>query len=171
MAVGVVGEPAERARWRWCRPPPAPPAIGAGVGLVDDDELGAGPQEVVAVPVGLDEVESRRRCAGSARRATRPARQAALEPRGGAGQHELGVDVELVAHLRLPLLGEVRRAEDGEALDLAAVEQLAGDEAGLDVLPMPTSSAIEQADRVEPQRHEQRHELVRAAARRRSGRS
>ena len=40
--------------------PPACAVASAGVGLVDDDELGAGAEELVAVAVGLDEVESRR---------------------------------------------------------------------------------------------------------------
>ena len=47
-----------------------------------------------------------------------------------------------VGQLALPLLGEVRRAEHGQPLDLAPVEQLAGDQAASIVLPMPTSSAI-----------------------------
>ena len=77
-------------------------------------------------------------------------------------QHELGVDVELVAHLGLPLLGEVRRAEDGEPLDLAPVEQLAGDEQRLDRLADADVVGDQQPDRVQLQRHQQRHELVRA---------
>ena len=52
--------------------------------------------------------------------------------------------------------------EDGEPLDLAAVEQLAGDEQRLDGLADADVVGDEQADRVEPQRHQQRHELVRA---------
>ena len=59
-----------------------------------------------------------------------------------------------------PLLDEVRRAEHGEAVDLAAVEQLAGDERGLDGLADADVVGDEQAHRVELERHEQRHELV-----------
>jgi hypothetical protein len=68
--------------------------------------------------------------------------QAALEAGGGAGEHELGVEVELLGELALPLLGQVRRAEHGEALGFAAVEQLAAMSPASMVLPMPTSSAM-----------------------------
>ena len=67
----------------------------------------------------------------------------------------------LSASSRLPLLGEVRRAEDGEPLDLAPVEQLARDQA------RPRSSCRCRRRRrsgaapVELERHQQRHELVR----------
>ena len=54
----------------------------------------------------------------------------------------------------------MRRAEDGGALDVAAVEQLAGDEQGLDGLPDPDVVGDEEAYRIELQRHEQRYELV-----------
>ena len=65
-----------------------------------------------------------------------------------------------VAQLALPLLGEVRRAEHGEALDLAAVEQLAGDQRGLDRLADADVVGDQQPHRVELERHQQRHELV-----------
>ena len=64
-------------------------------------------------------------------------------------QDELGVEVELVAQLGLPLLGEVRRAEHGEPLDLAAVEQLAGDQQRLDRLADADVVGDQEADRVE----------------------
>ena len=68
--------------------------------------------------------------------------------------------MELVAQLGLPLLGQVRRAEHGQALDLAAVQQLAGDQAGFDGLADAHIVGDQQADRVELERHQQRHELV-----------
>ena len=52
------------------------------------------------------------------------------------------------------------RTEDDGAIDVAAVEQFAGDEQGLDRLPHPDVVRDEQAHRVELERHEQRHELV-----------
>ena len=59
-----------------------------------------------------------------------------------------------------PLVDQVRRAEHGEAVDLAAVEQLAGDERGLDGLADADVVGDEQAHRVQLERHQQRHELV-----------
>ena len=68
------------------------------------------------------------------------------------------------ANLQLsdPLVHEMRRTKDDGAIDFAAVEQLASDEQGLDRLPHPNIVRDEKAHRVELERHEQRHELVRA---------
>ena len=71
-----------------------------------------------------------------------PNAQDAFQTAGGGGQHQLGVDVELVGQLGLPLLGEVRRAQDGESLGVPgrAVPWRRG--AASMVLPIPTSSAM-----------------------------
>ena len=68
------------------------------------------------------------------------------------------------ANLQLgrPLVHEVRRTQDDGAVDVAAVEQLARDEQGLDRLPYPDVVRDEKAHRIELEGHEQRHELVRA---------
>ena len=55
MARGIGGEPLEELM-------PLVPAraghagVGAGVGLINDNEFGASPEEVAPPPVGLDEV-------------------------------------------------------------------------------------------------------------------
>ena len=135
--------------------------IGRGVRLVDDDEVGGGAQELVAVAVALDEVgaDDDVRVALEERLAQA---QPALEPGRGRGQHADRVDVELVAHLGLPLVREVWRGEHADALDLAAVEELAREQQRLDGLADADVVGDEQAHRVEAQAHEQRHELVRA---------
>ena len=101
-------------RLRWCRAPLPGGSVGAGVRLVDDHELGRLVDELVAAALALDEVH---RHDGGLEpiedRLARTQHHASLEPRGGCGHDQLGVDVELVPHLRLPLLREVGRAEDG----------------------------------------------------------
>ena len=87
-------------------------------------------------------------------------RQVALQALDGAGEDQLGVDVELLRQLLLPLLGQVRRAQHGQAADLAAVEQLPGDGAGLDGLADADVVGDQQAHRVQLEGHHQRHELV-----------
>ena len=87
-------------------------------------------------------------------------RQVALQALDRAAQHQLGLDVELLGQLPLPLLGQVRRAEHGQPPDLAAVQQLAGDERRLDGLADADVVGDQQAHRVELERHHQRHELV-----------
>ena len=83
-----------------------------------------------------------------------------VEPAGGAGEDELGVDVELVLELSLPLLGQVGRAEDREATDLATIEQFPGDQQGLDCLADADVVGDKQPDRVQLQGHQERHELI-----------
>ena len=80
--------------------------------------------------------------------------------RRARGDDELGIDVELVPHLRLPLLGQVRRAEHRHAPDLAPVEQLAGDQQRLDRLADAHVVGDEEPDRIQPKGHQQRHQLV-----------
>ncbi len=132
----------------------------AGVGLVHDHALRAGTQEVVAPAVRLDVVggdddevvDVEERLADAA---------ALLEPADGRGQHQLGLDVELVRQLRLPLLSEVRWAQHGQAPYLAAIKELAGHEPGFDRLADADVGGDEQADHVLLEGHEGRHELVR----------
>ena len=54
----------------------------------------------------------------------------------------------------------MRRAEDGEAVGLAAVDQLAQDQAGLDGLADADIVGDQQPHDGEAQRHQQRHELI-----------
>ncbi len=56
----------------------------------------------------------------------------------------------------------MRRAEDSEVSGFAAVEQLAGDEACLDGLADTNVVGDQEAHRVELERHQERHQLVRA---------
>ena len=132
---------------------------GAAVRFVDNHELGAPQREVLGAARGLDEVGGHdgERMPVEDRDAQR---QVALQALDGARQHQLGFDVELLRQLALPLLGQVGRAQHGDEADLAAVEQLAGDEARLNGLADADVVGDEHAHRVELQRHHQRHELV-----------
>ena len=106
---------------------PAPDAAGqrAAVGLVHDDELGALADEVLGPARGLDEVggDDGEAVAVEDRHADR---QVALQALDRAAQDQLGLDVELLGQLALPLLGQVRRAEHGEPPDLAPVQAARG---------------------------------------------
>ena len=126
--------------------------LHAGMRLVDDDELRAGAQEVAAAPVGFDVVE-RDHGDGMDLEHRLVGPQPALESGGGAGAHDLGVDAELLREFLLPLLAEMRRTDDRKAFDLAAVEQLPGDEARLDGLANADVVGDEQPDGVQLQCH------------------
>ena len=124
--------------------PSAPDAAcqRATMGLVHDHELRTFENEVFSPPRSLlmKSVETIvKRCRSNT---DTPTGQIAFEPLDGATQNQLGVDVELLRQLALPLLGEMRWAEHGDSSDLAAVQKLASNHAASIVLPMPTSSAM-----------------------------
>ncbi len=68
--------------------------------------------------------------------------------------------MELVLALGLPLLGQVRRAENREPADLAPVKQFPGHEQALDRLADADVVGNQQPDRVHLQGHQERHELI-----------
>ena len=155
MPRRAVGQPAEQLVPLM----PAPAGRDAGVRLVDDHEVGARLQKVVAPLPGLDVVETDDGVRMH-REDAHAGRNAPFETPRAPGGDGCGADVEANVELRDPLVHQMRGAEDDCALDVAAVEQLARDEQGLDGLADPDVVGDEQAHRVELERHEQRHELV-----------
>jgi hypothetical protein len=69
--------------------------------------------------------------------------------------------VELLGQLALPLFGELGGTQDRQPPGLTAIEQLAGDEARFDGLSNPDIVGDQQSDRIKPERHEERDELIR----------
>ena len=135
--------------------------VGAGVGFVDDHEVGTRPDEVVAATVALDEVDRHHRVRVHVEQRL-AMEEATLEAGSRRRQHEFGVDVELLGQLLLPLLGQVRWAQHAHALRVALLQQLLGDQGRLDRLADADVVGDQQAHRVELERHQQRHQLVRA---------
>lgn len=141
---------------------PSPAVLGrerAGVRLIHDYQLGAGAGELVAAPAGLD-VLGRNYYKGIDVEERLARRSAPFQPAHRARQHQLGRDVELLRQLGLPLLGQVRRAEDSQPAHLAPVEQFPRHQRRLDGLADAHIVGDQQADRVELERHQQRHKLV-----------
>ncbi len=129
--------------------------------LVDDDEVGAGAQELVAPSFGLDVVHGDDGVGEVVEEgAVAEAGELTFEPGDGGAQDEGGVEVKEVGEEAVPLLGEVRRAEDGGGADLAAVEELAQDERRLNGLADADVVGDEEADGIEPQGHQEGYELV-----------
>ena len=129
------------------------------VGLVHDDQLGTVEKERVLVAVALEEVDAgdlHRVVAVDAVRAGLAAVE--LADRSGADHDRF--QVEFLGQFLLPLLAQIGRAQDAEPLDLAPVEQFAGDQQSFDGLAHAHIIGDEQADRVQAQRHQQGHELV-----------
>lgn len=131
----------------------------AGVRLVDDDEVGAVPYEVVAVPGGLDVVrgDDDVRVPVEQRLAEI---QAAFEAGDRGGEDQFGVDAELGPQLLLPLLGQGGRTEHGQALGLTLGQEFLRDQARLDGLADSDVVGDQHPYGLLPQRHQQRDELV-----------
>ena len=141
-------------------PGPAAGAVGhAGVRLVDDQQVRAAVPELLAQPGALDEVGGHHDVPVPVEQRL-ALQQPAFQPADRAGQHQLGVDAELGGQLPLPLLGQRRAAQHGQPGRVALLQQLGGDQAGLDGLADADVVGDQQPDRVLPQRHQQRDELV-----------
>ncbi|GIW70812.1 MAG: hypothetical protein KatS3mg102_0354 [Planctomycetota bacterium] len=92
------------------------------VHLVRDHEFGTELQKLVAVAVGLHEVDARH-LDGEVLVEAPAERGLPLElPYGSRADHH-GLEVELLREFLGPLLAEVRGAEHAKALDLPAVEE------------------------------------------------
>ena len=68
--------------------------------------------------------------------------------------------METLVEFTHPLFDQMRRAQHSHALDFAAVIQLSGDQRGLDGFADADVIGNQQPHRVQPQRHQQWHELV-----------
>ena len=108
-------------------------AVGAGMRLIHDHQFGAGAQEFVAPPLRLDEIR-RDDGIGVALEERLRGVAVALQSRGGAGQHQFSIEVELLLQFPLPLFSQLRRAEHRHTRHLAPVDQFARDQRGLDGL-------------------------------------
>jgi len=88
-------------------------------------------------------------------------RQLALQSGDTGGGERDRQEMEMPVELGLPLLDQMRRTEHGEAGDLAAIMQLAHDQARFDRLADTDVVGDQQANRRLTERHQQRHELIR----------
>jgi len=122
---------------------------GAGVCFIHDHQFGAGAFEIVTFALGLDKLGRNDREGIEIKDGLIQTAQSAFQARGSGGQHQFGIDMELVAQLRLPLLGQLRRAKHRQAFDFAAVEQLARHQSGFDGFPDADIVRDQHAHRVE----------------------
>jgi hypothetical protein len=68
--------------------------------------------------------------------------------------------MEALFELGHPLFDEVRRAQDGDPLDVAPIEKLASDESRLDGLANTDIVRNQQTHWIQLERHEKRHKLI-----------
>ena len=131
----------------------------AGMRLVDDDEVRAGAQKIVAPPVRFDVIEGYdREEIGVEHRFVRA--ESPLQAGSRSRADHLGVEAELFGELLLPLFAQVRRADDGQPLDFSPVEQFSRNQARLDGFANAYVVGDEQAHRILFHRHQQGHELI-----------
>ena len=141
---------------------------GACVGLVHDHKLGSLLHEHVAAVGGFDVVDADD-LVGVVVVDARVALDLAVEPGLRARTDDHGLDVELVADLLLPLVAEVRQADDGEPPDAAPLHEFAGEQQRLDRLTDAHVVGDQEADGLLPERHHERHDLVGPRAERELG--
>jgi hypothetical protein len=133
--------------------------VGAGVGFIHDDQLRAGAEEIGAAAVGFDVIGGDDEEAVNVEQGLVHA-ACRLQPPGRGRQHEFGVKRELLGELALPLLGQMRGAQNGDAADIAPVKHLAGDHTSLDGLADANVVREQEANGLQAQPHEQGDELV-----------
>ena len=126
---------------------------GDGVGFVDDDQFGGGPHELVAPATGLDVVGGDHHEGIKVEKGLANGR-VPLQPGDCGRKDQLCLDVELLGQLFLPLLGQVGRAKHGQAPHFTPVQELAGDQAGLNRLANAHVVGNQKAHRIELECHE-----------------
>ncbi len=132
---------------------------GRPVCFIDDDKIRAVEQKLMFIPIGFQEVDT-----GHLDRVVPVNTLAAclapiqLTDRSGPDDHRF--QVEFLDKLLLPLFAKVGRTQYAKTLDFTPIKKFAGDEQGLDCLANPHVVRDEDANWVQPQCHQQGHELI-----------
>ena len=138
---------------------PALVRADAGVRFIHHDERRTGAGEAFAPTIGLDVVEADHGVGIGLEQRLR-GWEIALQASGGGSCDGNGIEIEFCFQLPGPLLDEMRRAEHREPIRLAAIDQLAQDEATFYGLADADIVGNEQAHRGEAKRHKKRHQLI-----------
>jgi len=109
--------------------------LSGSVRFVYDDEVGAIRKEGSATGIALHKVDTHDQVFVISVHAKVSARKVAFEPRQRTGTDDFGVNVELGFQFLLPLVAQVRWANDAQSLRIAAIKQLAGNHCSFNRLP------------------------------------
>ena len=134
-----------------------------GVGFIDNHQLGSLLDEQIAATIRLHIINTNN-LVGVVVVDTRIALDLAVEARLRTRANDHRLDIELLADLALPLVAEVWQADHGKASDPAALQEFAHQQERLDRLTDTNIISDEEAHDLLAQRHDQRHQLVRARA-------
>ena len=133
---------------------------GAGVGLVHDHQLRAGSVKLVAPAIGFNKVSGdNHKGIVFEKRLAYP--QVSLQAADRTGQHQFRVNMKFVSQFHLPLFGQRRGAQYSQALNLAAIQQLAGNQSGFDGFSDTHIIGNQNPDRILFQGDQQRNQLIR----------
>jgi hypothetical protein len=130
------------------------PGKGAGVSLVHNDKFRTSAKKVIPAMVRLDVVQGDDR-EGEMIEEALATSAIGFQTTSRTRQDQLGIDLELVLQLSLPLFSEVRWAEDGHACNFAAVQQFLGEESRFNGFSDTHVICNEEAHRVLLEAHEQ----------------
>jgi hypothetical protein len=134
--------------------------VGGAVGFVHDDEFWTVLEEIGPMMIALGVVDADDDVWVIAENAVIARGKVTLESADGARPNDHCLKAEMTPKLSLPLVAEVRRAEDADAVDFPTVEQFARNQQGLDGLSDTHVIGNQHSHRIEPERHEERDELV-----------
>ena len=134
---------------------------GTGMRLIHDDEFRAGAEKLVTPLIRLDVIQRDDDDGVLLENTMHPGRQIIFQPGSGGGGHQGGFQMEFIAEFALPLIHQMRRADDGQTGDFATIAKFAGDERGLNGFADTDVVRDEEPHGVLPQRHQQRHKLIR----------
>jgi hypothetical protein len=133
--------------------------ISASVRLINDNKLWACADKFASPPVGLNIVNG-----SDSERINLiqrlPDTALALQPPDRSGQHQFGPYMEFVVQLSLPLFSQMWRAENGQPLAFASVDQLAGYQQCLNCFTNADVICDQQPNRVKLEGHQKRDKLV-----------
>ena len=141
-----------------------PTRLGDGMCLVNNDQVRAVMNEIVAMPLALYEVDAGDEVREVLVYAEVPAGQVPFQAGDSAGANHHRLKVEFRLQRSPPLVAEVGRAQHANPLGVAPVEQLTGDESAFDCLAHAHVISNEQAHRVKAKGHDERHKLIRTGS-------
>jgi hypothetical protein len=129
--------------------------------LIDNNQFWARSKKFSAAALALDVVEADH-CVRVGREYALTRWQVAFQSRSASGCYRDRPQVKATFKLGDPLIYQVRRAKHREALNVATIEKLARYERSFDGLTYANVVGNQEPNRVQLERHEQRHELISA---------
>jgi hypothetical protein len=130
--------------------------------FIDDYEVGAIRKEGSTAGIALHKVDAHDQVFVVSVHAQVAARKVTFQSCKRTCTDNFSVNVELGFQFLLPLVTQMRWANDTQSLGIAPIKQLAGNHRSFNGLPNTYVIGDEHSHEIELERHDERHKLVRA---------